>query len=137
MKVKICEKCKTYNPADEWNCNNCGELLSVDTLVEVDDSHAAGIVKIKKTKTNKILHVSLSGGIIGLLTSNPRVELEKAVQKANAEGWYVVQVIDDATGNLIIWLLRIVILLITLLLYTTANGYYVVLEKERIEFGNK
>lgn len=79
---------------------------------------------------NRILHVKLAGGLIGLLTSNPKTALEGAIQKANTEGWQVVQVIDDNTGNLIVWILRLIILLVTLTLWTPANGYFVVLQRD-------
>lgn len=37
MKVKICNNCGKHNPIDAWNCENCGETLSVNTITELSD----------------------------------------------------------------------------------------------------
>ena len=70
------------------------------------------------------------GGIIGLFALSPKQRLNAKIKEANAEGWRVVQIIPSESGNLFLYLLRLILLCITLLLFTTANGYYVVLEKE-------
>ncbi len=36
MKAKVCPKCGKQNSADVWNCIDCGETLSINTIVEVD-----------------------------------------------------------------------------------------------------
>ena len=79
---------------------------------------------------NKVINVTLHGGIIGLLISSPMQRLNKEIKAANETGWNVVQIIPSESGNLFLFLLRLFLLCITLLLYTTANGYYVVLEKK-------
>jgi hypothetical protein len=79
--------------------------------------------------TNKIINVTLRGGIIGLLTSSPKKRLENAILEANAKGFKVRQIIPSASGNLFLYIWRIILLCITLFLYTTANGYYIILEE--------
>jgi len=91
-------------------------------------------MKDREEVENKVLHVRLSGGFVGLIATNPRFALEKAIREANDEGWHVVQVIDDTTGNLLVWLVRLLVLLVTLLIWTPANGYFVVVERELVEF---
>jgi len=81
-------------------------------------------------KKNKVLNITLKGGIIGMLADSPQNSLNKNIEKVNEEGWRVVQVISAASGNLFLAIWRIFLLVITLFIYTTANGYYVVLEKE-------
>ena len=78
---------------------------------------------------NKVINVTLWGGIIGSLASSPRQRLNEKIQEANAEGWKVVQIVPAVSGNLFLYLWRFILLCITLLFFTTANGYYVVLEK--------
>jgi hypothetical protein len=36
MKVRICPNCGKHNPEDTWNCANCGETLSMNTLADVE-----------------------------------------------------------------------------------------------------
>lgn len=38
MRIRICPKCGKHNPAQTWHCVKCGQTLSVDTLVELDDA---------------------------------------------------------------------------------------------------
>jgi len=81
---------------------------------------------------NKVLRVDLTGGLIGWLLSDPRSALEGAIQQANREGWHVVEVLPDARTNLIMLLARLIILVVTLFLFTTDNGYLVILEKSPV-----
>jgi len=78
---------------------------------------------------SKVINVTLWGGIIGALASSPKRKLNKEIIAANSEGWKVVQIIPAASGNLFLYLLRLILLCITLFLFTTENGYYIVLEK--------
>ena len=79
---------------------------------------------------NKIVNVTLWGGLVGLFASSPRQRLAKAVEKENANGYRAVQVIEAASGNMLLWLLRLILLIITIFIFTTANGYYIILEKK-------
>jgi len=79
---------------------------------------------------NKVVNISLKGGIIGLLADSPQNTLNRRIKKENANGWKVIQIIPASSGNLFLLVFRIFLLVITLFLYTTSNGYYVVMEKE-------
>lgn len=81
-------------------------------------------------KKNRILRVSLSGGIIGLLTTNPRKALEDNIDKANQEGWNAVQVVPHQTTNMLIAGAQIAVLICTLGLWTWGGGYLVLLERD-------
>jgi hypothetical protein len=82
-------------------------------------------------KINKVVRISLSGGLIGLLLTNPRAALEQRIMKENSDGWSVVQVITHSDTNLAAMILRIAILIITLFLWTWGAGYLVIFERER------
>jgi hypothetical protein len=81
-------------------------------------------------KRNKVIRLSLSGGIIGLLTTNPRKALDDAIDKANQEGWNAVQIQPHKTSNLLIVMLQVVVLFLTLFLWTWGSGYLVLMERE-------
>ena len=81
---------------------------------------------------NRIYRVKLTGGIIGALTSDPKKKLDIKVAEINNENFKVVQIIPDATPNLLIIFGRIILLVITLLFYTKSTGYLIITE-ENIE----
>lgn len=80
---------------------------------------------------NKIVRISLAGGLIGLLTTNPRGALERTITRANEEGWRTVQVVPHSDTNLFVLILKLAVLILTLGLWTWGAGYLVVLEKTR------
>jgi len=47
------------------------------------------------SKQNKVIRVSFSGGIIGLLVGSHRGKLENNILKMNADGWNLAEVIPD------------------------------------------
>lgn len=81
-------------------------------------------------KLNKIMRISLSGGILGALFTNPRAALDRAIAAANSDGWNCVQVLPHRTTNLAIAFLQSLVLVCTLFLWTWGQGYIVVLERE-------
>lgn len=78
---------------------------------------------------NKIVNVEMTGGLIGLFMHEPASKLSQVIARHNQEGWKVVQVIPSSSGNILLIVRRILFLILTLLLYTTANGYYIVFER--------
>jgi len=36
MKIKICPKCGKQNDENAWNCVDCGETLSINTLIDIE-----------------------------------------------------------------------------------------------------
>lgn len=98
-------------------------LVAVKTSKSEDDS------SITTDQINKVVNVIFTGGIIGLFAASPQSSLNNRIKKENANGWRVVQVIPADSGNIFLYIFRLLLLLITLFLYTTSNGYYVILEK--------
>ena len=79
-------------------------------------------------KTNKVVRISYSGGIIGLVFGSARGKLEKVLKDNNAQGWNLAEVVSD-NPNLIIWIFRLVLLSLTLGLWTLSNSYLLILER--------
>ncbi len=79
--------------------------------------------------TNTVFRVKLSGGIIGALAANPKGKLQKKIIEMNEDGYRVGQVLPDDTGNILVLLLRLILLILTIGLWTIANGYYIIGEK--------
>lgn len=82
------------------------------------------------SKKNKVVRISLMGGLIGALTTNPRKALEDAIDKENNEGWNAIHIEPHSTANLFVWVLQLVVLVCTLGLWTWGGGYMVLFEKE-------
>ena len=80
------------------------------------------------SKQNKVIRVSFFGGIIGLLVGSHRGKLENNILKMNADGWNLAEVIPDHI-NLILWILRLLLFLVTLGLWTLGTGYILVFER--------
>ena len=51
------------------------------------------------SKVNKIVRISLAGGIIGMLTTNPRKALEDAINSNNKDGWNAIYFSEHKTSN--------------------------------------
>lgn len=81
-------------------------------------------------KKNKVGRISLSGGIIGLLTTNPRRALEDHIEKSNADGWHATHIEPHTTNNLLVTAAQFAVLIMTLGLWTWGAGYIVLFEKE-------
>lgn len=81
-------------------------------------------------KINTIVRVGLRGGLIGWFTVDPRKKLEYVVDLYNKEGWNLHQIVPHKSRNGFIEIVRWLVLLCTLLLYTFEDGYILVFEKE-------
>ena len=79
---------------------------------------------------NKVINVNLTGGLIGLLGDSPQQRLNTAIFKASEDGWNVVQVIPAASANLLLSILRFLLLIVTLGIFTLSQGYYIIVEKK-------
>lgn len=87
-------------------------------------------------KTNKVVRVSFSGGLLGLIFGSARGKLEVVIQELNKQGWNLAEVVPD-NPNLLIWILRFALLILTLGLWTLSNGYLLVMERPVESGGNK
>jgi hypothetical protein len=83
------------------------------------------------TYTNKVVRISLAGGLIGLLTTNPRRAIDSAIDKANQDGFHCHQVVPHSSRNLLVVLAQYAVLFMTFFLWTWGAGYLLLLEKER------
>ena len=81
-------------------------------------------------KVNKVVRIALSGGIIGLLATNPRRALDQRIDKENQEGWSATYFIPHSETNLFMSILRLVVLVCTLFLWTWGAGYLILFERE-------
>ena len=90
------------------------------------------IVKLRSVmlKKNMVTRVSLMGGLIGALATNPRKALENEIDKANREGWNAIHIEPHITTNLFVWILQLLVLALTLGLFTWGGGYLVLFERE-------
>lgn len=87
-------------------------------------------------RINKVVNVTLTSGIIGLLFDSPQRKLNDKIKFENQQGWRIVQIIPSDSGNLFLVLFRFMLLIITFLLFTTANGYYLVCERTNLPDAN-
>ncbi|NRA89242.1 MAG: hypothetical protein HRU28_18075 [Rhizobiales bacterium] len=55
-------------------------------------------------KMNKIIRISLSGGLIGILTTNPRRALDAAIDKQNQDGWNAIFFERHKPANIIVFI---------------------------------
>ena len=81
-------------------------------------------------KKNKVVRISLSGGIIGMLTTNPRKALDEAIESGNQDGWSAIYFSEHKTSNILIMMVQILVLVLTLFLWTFGAGYMILMEKE-------
>jgi hypothetical protein len=81
-------------------------------------------------KINKVDRISLAGGLLGALFTNPRAAIDSRVEEANKNGWNLHQIIPHAETNLFIKIVSILLLIMTLFLWTFGAGYILLFEKE-------
>ncbi|MBU1168163.1 MAG: hypothetical protein KKD44_01225 [Proteobacteria bacterium] len=84
----------------------------------------------KSNNINKVSRISLMGGLIGALTTNPKTALENEIYRNNQKGWKAIHIKNHSTTNLFIWLLQLIVLLLTFGLFSWGGGYLVLFEKE-------
>ena len=102
-----------------------------EDLVYTDDG------EFRQKKINKIVRVSLPGGLIGALGVNPRYALEHVIVKHNAAGWNCHQIIPHTTRNLFIILLQVLVLIMTIGLWTFGAGYLLLFEMDSSNYSKK
>jgi len=81
-------------------------------------------------KKNKVGRIALMGGLIGMLTTNPRKALEDRIDEENAQGWNAIHIEPHRTTNLFVWLLQLIVLFLTIGLFTWGGGYLILFERE-------
>lgn len=101
----------------------------LETILPVDQKN--GITNA--SLANKVVNVTVTGGIIGLFVSSPQNSLSGRIKMENANGWRVIQVIPAESGNIFLAIYKLLILIVTLFLYSPANGFYVIMERSKNE----
>lgn len=80
---------------------------------------------------NKIVRISLSGGIIGLMTTNPRKALDDVIKAQNDMGYRCTYFYPNSAPNLLVKVFQLIVLICTLGLWTWGAGYLILLEKQQ------
>lgn len=94
------------------------------------DLSAGTDAPITEDQKNKVVNVTLTGGIIGLFVHSPQFALNRKLKEENANGWVAVQIMPASGGNIFLNILRFAMLVLTLFLYTTSGGYYIIMERK-------
>ncbi len=105
-------------------------LIAVIFIVAIKTGKREEETSVPGDQINKVVNISLTGGLIGLFSSSPQNSLNKIIKKENDNGWRVIQVIPSESGNIFLIIFRLLLLFLTLFLYTTVNGYYIIMERK-------
>lgn len=68
-------------------------------------------ISMPQNQTNKVINVSMSGGLIGLFSASPLTALNNKILSENTNGWKVVQVIPADSGNIFLYIFRFLLLI--------------------------
>ncbi len=79
---------------------------------------------------NKTVRISLMGGLLGAILTNPNRALNDCIMKHNQEGWRSTFIMPHATSNLFIRFIQILSLICTLGLWSWGGGYLVMFERD-------
>lgn len=82
------------------------------------------------SKINKIERISYSGGLYGLLLGSAKGELQSKVDEMNQRGWNL-HFIHKDEFNLIHILLRVLLLCLTLGIWTLGSSELLIFEKDK------
>ena len=78
---------------------------------------------------NKVELIRYSGRLLGLLFGSSRGKLEDVVAAQNQDGWNL-HFIHQDSPNILIWIFRLLVLLLTLGLWTIGNSELLVFQKD-------
>ena len=76
------------------------------------------------------IRISLSNGLVGPIFTDPRKALENRILEENKNGWNAIYFIPHKETNLVVSILQIIVLVLTLFLWTWGGGYMILFEKE-------
>jgi len=80
--------------------------------------------------TNKVVHIDLMGGLIGMLFTRPRHALDSRIKRENTDGWRAVYILKHSDSNLFSMLLKLVVLVCTIGLFTWGAGYMILFARD-------
>ena len=78
---------------------------------------------------NRVERVWLASGIIGMFVTNPRTAIENKCIELNQEGYQAHQILPHNNFNILALLGQILLLVITLGLFTFTPGYMILFKK--------
>jgi len=81
-------------------------------------------------KVNKVVRIGLGGGLIGSLLTNTKSAFEKEINHQNTDGWNLCELEAIGGANLFMMIVRMIILALTLGLFTLGQNYIMIFEKE-------
>jgi hypothetical protein len=81
-------------------------------------------------KKNKVVRLTLAGGLIGLLGTNPRRALDNEIDRHNQDGWNAIEFQPHLATNMLIRILQFLVLVCTLGIWTWGAGYLILFERE-------
>ena len=80
-------------------------------------------------KMNKVERLRYSGGLLGLLFGSSKGRLQSKIEDMNKEGWNL-HFIHQESVNLVIWIFRLALLVVTLGLWTIGDSELLIFEKD-------
>jgi hypothetical protein len=81
-------------------------------------------------KANQIERIFYAGGLYGIIFGSSRGKLQAKVEEMNARGWSL-HLIHEDKSNLLIVLFKILILIMTLFIWTIGSSELLVFEKDK------
>jgi hypothetical protein len=74
MKVKVCPKCGKHNLENAWNCIDCGETLSVKTLMDTDSGQLLSVTPIAGHTTLSEISTNFEEDVAETLKTTVRID---------------------------------------------------------------
>jgi hypothetical protein len=85
--------------------------------------------RFQMAKVNSVERLQYSGGLIGMLAGSSKGKLQGRVEEMNQRGWHL-HFIHADNPNLLIWILRLIVLVLTLGLWTIGSSELLIFEKD-------
>ena len=80
-------------------------------------------------KINQIERLNYSGGLLGMIFGSTKGKMQDKVSEMNNQGWNL-HFINNDQPNLILWIIRFLILVLTIGLWTIGSSEILIFEKE-------
>ena len=78
---------------------------------------------------HKVVRVEFTGGLLGLLFTDPEKDINKVIHKESLDGWEVDHMVYHRTQNLLVLAIQMAVLVVTLGLITITPGYMILFKK--------
>lgn len=84
----------------------------------------------KMMASQKVVRVEFTGGIIGLLFTDPEKDINKVIEKASLDGWEVDHMVFHRTQNVLVLALQMALLVLSFGLITGTPGYMILFKRK-------